>query len=269
MKKLILLALSLVVLFPFMNSCIVTFGDYPGYTTPWHTVEHYKSVFLSSGGTLSLENINGNIDILGWEKDEVEVYAEKNIPLSHGRRMIWWPSGRFLPKIDIDRFEDFIKIKTRPTNGNENVSAVDYFLNVPRHIRLKDIIARKGDIIISDLYGEAFIELGEGEIEIENFSGSLHVSLGAGSVRASLMDLRSEDEIRISNETGDIVVYLQEDVRARMEASTLEGKINNEFNPDEGPSPNKVSFQTGVEGAYISLSASKGNILIKKLREDN
>ncbi|MGD8534456.1 MAG: DUF4097 family beta strand repeat-containing protein [Candidatus Aminicenantes bacterium] len=248
---------------------MVTFGDFPGYSAPWYSVRDYESLDLKMGGTLSLENIDGNIDVLGWDKSKVKLYAEKSIPFSAGRRVIWQPMGRFLPKIDIDQIEDFVKIKTQPAERDDDNSAVDYFLKVPRHIYLRDIVARRGDVIISDLYGEAFIELEQGEINVDNFSGTLHVSLGAGSVEASLMDLRKEDEIRISAEEGDIIVYLQKDVRAQMEASTLEGKVTNEFNPDEEPSSNKISFHTSEEGAIISLSTSKGNILIKKIQEDN
>lgn len=216
-----------------------------------------------------MENIDGNIDILGWDKSRVKFYAEKSIPFSSDRRVIWQPIGRFLPKIDIDQIEDFVKIKTLPTKQEDDTSVVDYFLNVPQHIHLRDIVAKRGDIIISDLYGEAFIDLEQGEIKVDNFSGSLQVSLGVGSVETSLMDLRKEDEIRISVEEGDIIVYLQKDVRAQIEASTLEGEVTNEFNPDEGSSSNRISFRTGDEGAYISLSTSKGNILIKKTQENN
>ncbi len=269
MKKYIPLALGLFVFFPLMNSCLVTFGDFPGYRTPWHTVEFYESVSLNSGGTLSLEARNGNIEILGWDKDKVEVYAERNIPFSSGRRAMWQPYGGNLPKIEIERFEDLVKIKTSPVDQDEYVSAVDYFLNVPQHIYLRNIVARRGDIIISDLYGEAFVELVKGKISVDNFSGSLHASLGEGTVTASLVDIRNEDEVRISTEEGDIVVYLQEDIRALIEAGTLDGKISNEFDPEEDPSSNKISFQTNDEGALISLSASKGNILIKKSRENS
>lgn len=216
-----------------------------------------------------MENFDGNIDILGWDKDRVKVYAKKSTPFSPGRRVIWQPIGRFIPKIDIDQIEDFVKIKTLPTEQDDSRSTVDYFLNVPRHIHLRDIIARRGDIIISDLYGEVFVELEQGEINVENFSGSLHVSLGVGSVEANLMDLRKEDEIGISAEEGDIIVCLEKDVHARIEASTLEGKVTNEFNPDEGPSSNRISFQTSEDGAYISLSTLKGNILIKKSQGNN
>ncbi len=267
MKKHIPLALGLLAFFPLMNSCLVTFGDFPGYMAPWHTVEFYESVSLSSGGTLSLENRDGNIEILGWDEDKVEVYAERNIPFSSGRRAMWQPYGGNLPKIEIDRFEDLVKIKTSPSDQDKYVSAVDYFLNVPQHIYLRNIVARRGDIIISDLYGEAFVELVKGKVSVDNFSGSLHASLGEGTVKASLVDLRNEDEVRISTEDGDIIVYLQKDIRALIEASTLDGKISNEFNPDEDPSLNKISFQTDDEGALISLSASKGNILIKRSRE--
>ncbi len=269
MKKLILFILGLLIFFPFMNSCLVTFGDFPGYSAPWYSIRDYESLDLKMGGTLSLENIDGNVDILGWDKGKVKINAEKSIPFSSDRRVIWQPIGRFLPKIDIDQIEDFVKIKTLPTEWEENKSVVDYFLKVPRHIYLRDIVARRGDIIISDLFGEAFVELEQGEIKVDNFSGSLHVSVGVGSVETSLMDLRKEDEIRISAEEGDIIVYLQKDVRAHIEASTLEGEVTNEFNPEEGPSSNRISFHTSEEGAYISLSTSKGNILIKKVQEDN
>jgi hypothetical protein len=269
MKKYLPFTLGLLVFFPFMNSCLVTFGDYPGYMAPGHSVEFYKSVSLISGGTLSLENMNGNIDIFGWEKEKVEVYAERNISFSSSRRAMWQPYGGNLPKIDIDRFEDFVKIKTSTVDQDKYVSAVDYVLYVPQHVYLRNIVARRGDIIVSDLYGEVFVELVKGEVMVDNFSGSLHVSLGEGSVKSNLIDLRNEDEVRISIEEGDIIVYLQEDIRALIEASTLDGKISNEFNPEEDPSLSKISFQTNDEGAFISLSASKGNILIKKSRENN
>lgn len=269
MKKRLPFILSLLIFLPFMNSCMVTFGDFPGYSAPWYSVGDYESLDLKMGGTLSLENIDGNIDILGWDKDRVKLYAEKRTPFSSDRRVIWQPIGRFIPKIDIDQIEDFVKIKTLPTERNDNRFTVDYFLNVPEHIHLRDIVARRGDIIISDLYGEAFIELEQGEIKVDNFSGSLHVSLGVGAVEINLMDLRQEDEIRISAEEGDIIVYLQKDVRAHIEASTLEGKVTNEFNPDEEPSTNKISFIISEEGAYISLVTSKGNISIKKSKENN
>jgi len=269
MKKLIPFILSLLISLSFMSSCMVTFGNFPGYSAPWYSVGDYESLDLKMGGTLSLENIDGNIDILGWDKDRVKIYAEKKTPFSSDRRVIWQPIGRFIPKIDIDQIEDFVRIKTLPTERNDTRFTVDYFLNVPQHIYLKDIVARRGDIIISDLYGEAFIELEQGEIKVDNFSGSLHVSLGVGSVETSLMDLRKEDEIGISVEEGDIIVYLQKDVRAHIEASTLEGKVTNEFNPDEEPSTNRISFHIGEEGASISLSAAKGNILIKKSKENN
>jgi hypothetical protein len=267
MKKLLPFILSLLAFFPFINSCVVTFGDFPGYSAPWYSVRDYESLDLKMGGTLSLENIDGNIDILGWDKDKVKLYAEKRTPFSSNRRVIWQPIGRFIPKIDIDQIEDFVKIKTLPVEQNDSRSNVDYFLNVPQHIYLRDIVARRGEIVVSDLYGEAFIELEEGKINVDNFSGSLHVSLGVGSVEARLMDLRKEDEIRISAEEGDVIVYLQKDVRAQIEASTLEGEVTNEFNPDEELSSNRISFHTGEKGAYISLSTSKGDISIKKVKE--
>ena len=260
------IAILFMAVFPFISSCIVSMGDYPGYQVgrPW--TEFHKSVSLRPGGTLALENVNGNVEIVGWDRDKLELYVERNITRSPSWLTRWQPWWRVIPKIDFDKFEDFIKIKAYPARRGENLPAYDFYLNVPHHIYLKNIVSRTGDIVIADLYGEIVIESMKGNVKVENFSGSLHMSLGEGSVEADLVDLRSEDEVRISTENGDIVLYLESSVRARVEANAPAGKIANAFFPEKIPSSGKIAFELGEGGTYISLYSATGDIHIKEFK---
>ena len=159
MKKSILFLLILPMFL--ISSCFYIRVDYP-QEREWAPVdEFHKIVPLSPGGTLSLANMNGNVEIHGWEQEELEVYAEKMI------------REGFAPGIIFDRFENFIKIRTKNASADKEASLVDFYIDAPHSINLKDIVVSNGNILISEVFGEAYLDLKEGDITVENFSGSL------------------------------------------------------------------------------------------------
>jgi len=265
MKKYFLITPGLILVFVFISSCIIAVVDYSETGVARLSREFHKVVSFVSGGTLSLENVNGDVEIAGWDRDEVEISAERMIPLPYGRRIQWQPIRRSMPRVDFDKFEDFIKIKARSSGGDKEAAAVNFYLNAPHSIKLKDIVGREGNISLADLYGEAVIDLQNGKIKVENFSGSLIASLVKGIVEASLYDLRGEDEIRITVREGDITIHLQAEVKARVEASASNGNIYSDFDLKETLPAKKISGQIGEGGAFISLSSLNGDIQIKKL----
>ena len=249
-----------------LMSCVVALVDYPGSSTQFPSAQFHRVLSLKPGGTLSLVNNDGQIEIYGWDREEVEIFAEYVFPGWQGYRLRVFSPGRFKPRVDVDKFEDFVKIKTRQTADEPTRNAVDYDLNVPRSVILKDIVGRRGDIRIGDLYGEAFIELEEGEVRVENFSGSLTISVVRGSVILELLDLRSGDEIRATTDEGDITIYLQPEVEAHVEARAPSGSISSEFDLRVPLPAKEVSAQIkGEGGAFLFLETSAGDIQIRKI----
>jgi len=246
------------------SSCIIALYDFPSSTAVQPFEEFQRFLPFPPGGTLSLQNGDGTIEIVGWEDPECEVYAERRIPRSKERRLRILKFDHYIPKIDIDSFESFIKIQTIPAPAEEASNIVDYFIRVPEAVILKDIINRKGDILIADLYGEVYAETLEGNVTVDNYSGSLHVSVEIGNVEASLIDLRSEDEIALSSNQGQITLYLRPDVSAKLELFAPNGEIINEF-ATEDPSHQQTSSLVLGEGiARISITVENGNITLKK-----
>jgi len=266
MKKLLPFVLSMLLIFPFVSSCIIAVVDFPNEAGFPEVQEFEKIVPLAAGGTLSIENIDGDIKIQGWDRDELEVFAEKMIPNLYGKKVRMFHWNYSIPKIEFDKFEDFVKIKTSADSRESKARTVHYDVRVPHSVNLKDITVRKGDIFISDLYGEAYLELKDGDIKVDNFSGSLTASVDNGSIRASLYDLRNEDGVEISTKQGDIVVYLQPEVNCRIEASSPDGNIFCEFDIEKSLPADKISTVIGKDGASLSLTSLNGNIEIKKIK---
>jgi hypothetical protein len=230
--------------------------------------EFHKNVPLSPGGTLSLENVNGNVEIHGWEMDELEVFAEKTLQLPDQSKFYVFPRKDFAPGIVFDKFENFVKIRTKDVSEHKEIAFVDYYIDVPRSINLKGIILRRGTVYISEVHGDAFLDVEEGDITVESFSGSLTASTVRGSVSAVLLDLRDQDEIVITSESGDITVSLEGDAGAHLVAEFPEGEIISEFDIDVPSEEKKIDVQWGAGGPHISLMALKGNIKIKKINQD-
>jgi hypothetical protein len=259
--SLFLLILSILLL----SSCFYIQVEYPPERGRIPLDEFHKSVRFSPGGTLSLANVNGNVEIHGWEREELEVYAEKMIQLPDRTKFYVYPRKDFSPGIVFDKFENFIKIRTKNVSENKEVGFVDYFIDVPRSINLKDIVVRNGNIHISGVYGDACLDLIEGDIKVENFSGSLTLSVIRGSVNVSLFDLREQDEIVITSRDGNINLSLQENASAHLVAAFPDGEISSEFEIDVPPGDKKIDTQWGENGPRISLTAMRGNIKITKI----
>ncbi len=266
MKKNIIYILWLFCFMIFLNACIVAIVDDSRQERFSSGYDFQRSIDFPPGGNFSLSNFDGNIEISGWENEEVEVYADKIIPQQDRPRIQLMHWERQIPKINFDSFENNVIVKTQALDKEGADCIVDYFVSVPHSINLKDILARDGIVSISDIYGDVTVELRSGEINVDNFSGSLNAALVEGFIGASLYDLREQDKINLNVKEGDIILYLQTEVNAQIEGHFPNGEIFSEFGFKKEPSEGRISAQIGEKGASILVTAMNGDIRIKKIK---
>jgi hypothetical protein len=274
MTKRIGMFLVFIALAGLWSSCVVAVYDYPGVDYPGvgPPVEHFqRSGGFPSGSTLSLRNFDGNIEIQGWGEERVEVYAEKLIMLPAMAKVSFWSSDwkKWAPRIEYEKSDDFVRINTQSQNREGKDTVVDYFVSVPHSVNLRDIVARDGDMVIRDVYGDVLLDLRTGNLNVDNFSGSLTAVVADGTIQATLYDLRDTDQIRMTAQRGDIILYLEADANARFEGSAPKGGVFTEF---ESVTPEKeggrVSARFGSgEGASISVTALEGDIRVRTIEE--
>jgi len=250
------------------TSCVVNMVDDQYPEGAWYPGNAFqKTLALKSGGTLSLENTNGNIVIRGWDKEKVELMAveKRNPPLSP--KIYFYGSHALEPKIDLQASNEVIAIKTVSSDKEDEFRLVHYELSVPRSIKLENIRNGQGKIEISDVFGGVQIGQKEGNITIKNFSGSVDIALGSGSVEAEVLDIRPEDHVQIKSEKGDILLYLEPGVTAQVEANAPDGEISSDFDFNQALPAKTLSAKLGEGKASLVLTALHGDIKIRKVED--
>jgi hypothetical protein len=158
-----------------------------------------------------------------------------------------------------------VMIKTDQAEYEDREDVVHYLLQVPHSVNLDSIRNGRGNIVASGIYGRALLDADEGEIKVSNYSGSLDVRLGSGTVEAEVLDLRPQDSVHIKVERGDIVLWLEPDVAAQLIGEAPAGNILSELELGQPLPAQKVSYKLGDGQASIELTALGGDILIRKV----
>jgi DUF4097 and DUF4098 domain-containing protein YvlB len=224
-----------------------------------------KSYPLVETGRVSLENINGDVQINVWDKAEVKIEAIKEAS-----------SREYLDGLEIDvrTSANSVRIDTiYPQNrgerglfnwGNHDHGQVTYTITVPRQAELDSIELINGELEISGVVGGIKAQTINGTLRVRGVSGSVALETVNGEVNVSFDKLTSKDRISIDSVNGRIELSAGAEVRAE----TVNGHLSNEFGVEVekhrwvGAEMNGV---IGGGGATIELETVNGTIAVRKL----
>jgi len=225
------------------------------------TEEFHQTYALTSDGRVELDNINGAVHISTWDQNEVKVdavkYADSKERLEQAR-------------IDIDSGKDHLSIRTKYPDhdltfnwgSHNNPASVEYTLTVPRTARLDEIKLINGSLDVTGVTGEVHASCINGRLEAHNLSGRADLSTINGHLDAKFDQLRGSS-LELKSVNGSVELTIPSDSKAEIEASTVSGRIDNDF----GLHVNHHSFvghdlrgELGNGGPRIKLSNVNGRI---------
>jgi DUF4097 and DUF4098 domain-containing protein YvlB len=228
------------------------------------TEEFHQTYALTSDGRVELDNINGAVHISTWDQNEVKVdavkYADSKERLEQAR-------------IDIDSGKDHLSIRTKYPDhdltfnwgSHNNPASVEYTLTVPRTARLDEIKLINGALDVTGVTGEVHASCINGRLEAHNLSGRADLSTINGHLEAKFDQLRGSS-LELKSVNGSVELTIPSDSKAEIEASTVSGRIDNDF----GLHVNHHSFvghdlrgALGNGGPRIKLSNVNGGIEIR------
>jgi len=228
------------------------------------TEEFHQTYALTSDGRVELDNINGAVHISTWDQNEVKVdavkYADSRERLEQAR-------------IDIDSGKDHLSIRTKYPDhdltfnwgSHNNPASVEYTLTVPRTARLDEIKLINGALDVIGVTGEVHASCINGRLEAHNLSGRADLSTINGHLDAKFDQLRGSS-LELKSVNGSVELTIPSDSKAEIEASTVSGRIDNDF----GLHVNHHSFvghdlrgELGNGGPRIKLSNVNGRIEIR------
>src|SRR5216117_514443 len=224
--------------------------------------EFNQSYALQAGGFLELQNVNGTVDVQGWDRNEVEVHAVKTAKHKE--------SDLERVSIEVDAKPDAVSITTRyPQNEGVEV-AVDYTIHVPHGARVEHIGTVNGTLRIAGVDTVEDLHTVNGNIEVFEAGGSVHAHTTNGNVHLELTHLRDKDKNGATAETtnGSLVLAVPSDMQADVEARCLNGNFFSELpiTMESSQRPREMHGKLGRGGAPIHLRTVNGGIRVVVLR---
>ena len=219
------------------------------------TQDFHRTVPLGANGHVSLDNINGNVEITGWDRNEVQIDAVK--------------TARDQQRLDEARIEvnagsSSVAIKTHYPEGqtNNNPASVHYVLHVPKGARIDKINLVNGSLDVQQVSGAIDAELVNGKIRASNLAGETKLSTVNGALDVTYASLNNVHGITLKSVNGSINLTLPPSANADVEASATIGSISTDFPLQvSGRFMSKsMSGKLGSGGVHIELSNVNGSI---------
>jgi len=219
------------------------------------TQEFHKTVPLNADGRVSLSNINGDVEITGWNRNEVQIDAVKT-----ARDQQRLDEAR----IDVNGSGSSVEIETHYPSHlmNNNPASVHYTLHVPQNARIDKINLVNGALTVQKLSGEIEANLVNGKLRASDLTGSADLATVNGTMEANYASLNNVREIKLKSVNGSVNLLLPQSPNAEVEASTVNGGISTDFPLTvKGHWVGKnMSGTLGSGGVHIELSNVNGSI---------
>jgi DUF4097 and DUF4098 domain-containing protein YvlB len=248
-----------------------------GASIQYDKTEDFKETLpLKKGGTFSLTNVNGNITIETWAREELEVQAEKAV---RGQR-----ENLDRIKIEIDSDPASVVITTVFPKIPRFRGRVTYEIKVPEDIDLEMVGSVNGSVRIFGPLEDVKARTSNGSIRLEGASGQISCTTTNGNVEA--MDIQGEilarstngslrleiasvvDDITATTTNGSITLEIGSgNIDADLKARTTNGRIYVDFpvTLQAGYSSRRmVEGKIGDGGPLITLRTTNGSVRIQK-----
>jgi Putative adhesin len=218
---------------------------------------------VSAQAELSLSNVNGSVEIVAWDKNEVALEAEKRCRTSED-----------LPKIqiEVDATSNRVVISTHYERtgwgwfGRSVSGAVHYKLRVPTGIALRKIDVVNSNITIRDVSGEVEASSVNGSIRATGLASSAHLKTVNGNIEVSLASATGNRTIHTKTVNGSCKLALPDAIAADVEASTVNGHVKCDF-PINALTSTRTKLQGQIgQGKEASIEARSvnGNIAFNR-----
>jgi len=219
------------------------------------TQDFHRTVPLSANGTISLSNINGDVEITGWAKNEVQIDAVKSAR----------DQGRLNDiTIEVNATSSSVEISTRYPQHlfNNNPGAVHYILHVPQNARIDQVKLVNGSLTVQKISGEVNADLVNGKIRASDLEGTADMATVNGTLDADYTSLNNVKSIELKSVNGAVNLLLPQSPNADVSASVVNGSISTDFPLTvKGRFVGKsVSGTLGSGGVQIKLENVNGSI---------
>ena len=228
--------------------------------------EFHQTYPLSATGRVSLENINGGVQIKVWDRAAVQVDAIKKA---------YKPHRLAEAQVQVSATEESIRIKTEYPYQNqtfrnderryENPAIVEYTVTVPRKAMLESIELVNGSLDIDGVEGNVKASSVNGRLNARGLAGEVRLSTVNGQLQAAFTQLDEARPISLGSVNGNVTLVIPSNANASIRSSTVHGGISSDFGLQVKHGEyvgHSMDGQIGTGGPRIKLNNVNGAIRV-------
>ena len=215
---------------------------------------------LDPKGSISLNNMNGPVEIVGWDKSEVSINAIKETSNEEGLKRI---------QIKVDSTPDQLVIKTEYEKTWKFWATfqanVHYTLHVPAGARLDKINTVNANITVTGVHGYVNLDTVNGSIHASGLMANARLDSVNGHLSAEFDSLDLAQHVKLESVNGRVEIVLPKGAGASISTRSVNGSTH----VDQAIRLEKsghlgVSGQIGTGGPVITLETINGSIAVKE-----
>jgi DUF4097 and DUF4098 domain-containing protein YvlB len=213
-----------------------------------------RIVPLSAASSFELQNVNGSVDVEGWDRDDVEIHAVKTAKSGS--------ADLDRVRIDVQSAADHVSVQSVYPSDDSTEVSVAYTIRVPQGVLLRQVATVNGDIRIHGVDATGTLRSVNGDVEAYDSTGSISAETTNGNIRLELCKV-ADAPLSAKTVNGSIVVTLPSDAGASLDASSLNGEVQSDL-PFTGNSAGHREFHgmLGTGGTTMRLRTVNGSIHI-------
>lgn len=222
--------------------------------------EFNQTYSLQPGGTFDLQNVNGTVEVQGWDRNVVEVHAVKTAKVRE--------SDLERVSIDVSAKPSGVSIQTRYPQDEGVEVAVEYLIHVPHGAKVEHLGTVNGTLRVAGVDEVDDLRTVNGNIEVYEANSDVRAHTTNGNVRLELAHLHGVTATVAETTNGSVVLALPSNSEADLEARCLNGNFQSElpFALESTLKPREIHGKLGRGGSPIKLHTINGAIRVVALR---
>jgi hypothetical protein len=215
-----------------------------------------RTLPLQPGGVLALSNVNGSVQVEGWDRNEVEIHAVKTA--------LQDPQDLDRVVIDVESDGERVAIGTIYPQGNGVAVTVDYLIHVPDRVLLDGVETVNGDVHVLRITGAGELASINGSVEVLDCEGRFSAKTTNGDVRLELKKLTMGEPMQLATVNGSVILSLPAGAGAELNVVSRNGDFRSDFplNTRGAYNPHVFRGQLGSGGGEILLTTVNGAIRV-------
>jgi DUF4097 and DUF4098 domain-containing protein YvlB len=216
---------------------------------------------LDANGSIQIENVNGSVEIVAWDRNEVSLEAEKSARSEEGL-------ARMQLRIQSDNRRLSIKTEyEKKWKFWQGMNAqVHYKLMVPAGASLDQIEVVNADIRVEGVKGDLHLAGVNGGIEAEGVAGNGRFTTVNGTIRVAYAAMPAGGRISLGTVNGTCKLQLPASAAFDFDADTVNGRIRCDF-PITLRASGKREMHGSVAGGgtRVSLESVNGSLSVVRV----